>query len=269
MNLLNKFQAVTIQNDTRISEIDRKYCEKQERMYKEAITAMNNTLEIFKTIHKLHVEDKGESIHYHYEYIDHHEDIRHTEERSKKIKNNFISNIVGHFERVYNVTLEKSKIRDKYNISVTYQDIVNEIFEQLGGFNFEEKAVKELKDKCKETIYSLDKVTIKKNKLTIIDFVWWDHYSWEGKKLGYSDSKVSPLFRGLSHFETGETETLFYYRSIYKELHEGERKYDIFSKYEIGYNLVNSIKVFKNGKIEIEFQTNEQAEQFKREYLTK
>jgi hypothetical protein len=268
-SLLSKFENVKIENDVRISEIDRKYCEKEENMYRESITAMNNTLDLFKTIHKLHIEEKDNSSHYHYEYIDHYEDIRHIEDRIKKIKNNFISNITGHFQRVYNVTLESGEIKQKYDISVTYQNIVDEIFEQLGGFNFEEKAVKELKDKCRETIYRGDKITINKNILTIADFVWWDHYSWEGHRIGYSDSKVSPLFKALSHFETDETETLFYYQNIYKQLSEGEKRYSIFNKYEIGYNLVNSVKFFKNGKIEITFQTNQQAEEFKREYLTK
>lgn len=268
-SLLSKFNSVTIQNDTRISELDRKYCENQEKMFKEAVTAMNNALELFKTIHKLHTEEKGKSEHYHYEYIDHHHDIRHTENRLKEIKNNFINNIISHFQRAYNVTLESGGIKIKYDINVTYDNIVDEIFNQLGGFNFEEKAVNELIAACKDTIYRNDKITIKKNKLTINDFVWWDStWTWDGLRIGYSDKKVSPLFKGLSHFETGSTETLFYFANIYSQLTKGSKHHDIFSKYEIGYNLVEAIKFFKNGKIEIVFQTNQQAEEFKRIYLT-
>ena len=54
---------------------------------------------------------------------------------------------------------------------------------------------------------------------------------------------------------------------IYQELRRGSGVYDIFSKYEIGINNVESFKVFKNKKIEIVFSEHENAETFKNEYL--
>lgn len=264
--LLNKFDMVTIENDTRISEFDRKYCEKQERMYNEAVTAMKQTLELFKGIYENYSDsDKKNYKH----YIDSHSDIRHIEDRLTDFKNSFIHRIISHFEKTYNVTLRDSDINRKYkDIEVTYNNIVDEIFEQLGGFNFEEKAVNELIKACKETVYNDTKIKVTKNKLSIQDFVYWQSYSWDNSyTIGYSDGKVNSLFKALSHFEEGSTDTLFYYDQIYEQLNAGSREYDILSKFEIGYNIVESIKFFKNGKVEIVFQTHEQAQQFATTYL--
>lgn len=264
-NLLSKFNNIEIKNDTRISDIDKKYCENQEEMYKEAIQAMKQTLELFKSIHE---KTKGEERYSNNGYIDNYKDIRHFEDRLNDFKSEFIYKIISHFERSYNVTLRDSELKQKYDYDdVTYQDIVNEVFEQLGGFNFNEKAVNEIKEKTRSLIYRDVKVTVKKNKLSLNDFVWWDH-TWDNKKrLGYSDSKVTPLFKGLSHFETESVDTLHYYSTIYNELYNGEEKHDIFSKFELGYNKILSLKFFKNGKLEIEFETNQQAKEFTKEYL--
>lgn len=266
MNLLNKFQNVTIQNESRISELDSVYCEKQEKLYRESIQLMESTLNAFTKVYISYSDMDKKNYN---TYITEYEELNFFKKRMDAYKEGFIHRVIYHFEKAYNVTLKKEGLSKKYDFSITYNNIIDEIFEQLGGFNFEEKSIKELKDKVRDTIYNEDKIIIKKNKLTINDFVWWNHYSWEGKRLSYSDSKMMPLFKALSHYETGSTDTLFYYKSIFNELYEGEKKHDIFSKYEIGYNLVNSFKVFKNGKIEIVFQTNQQAEEFKREYLVK
>lgn len=266
-NLLNKFQAVTISNDNRISEKDRAYCEKHEKMYLEAVTAMKQALNSFQSIFDNNKTNEYDSA-YRRGYIDQYDDINKMKDRITKVKNDFISNILYHFQDQYSVTLSSADIKVKYKEKeITYQNVIDEIFEQLGGFNFNEKAVKELKDKSRETVYNKDHITVKKSKLILNNFIWWDSYSWEGKKLGYSDSKVKPLFAALSHFETGETETEFYYNSIYTKLYEGEKKNDIFSKFDLGYNIVKSIKCFKNGKLEIEFESMEQALEFSKEYL--
>jgi hypothetical protein len=266
-SLLNKFSSVKIENSSRISETDQAFCEKQEKMYREALAALQKTLEMFTEIYNSYTDyDKKNYI----TYIDDHNDIWHIKDRIVKIKDSFISRIVNHFKQAYKVTLETGELYRKYkDIDVTYQNIVDEVFEQLGGFNFEEKAIQEIKNNCRDSIYNDDKITIKKGKLIINDYIYWGH-TWDNKKrLGYSDSKIMPLFKALSHFETESIETLFYYDQMYNALYEGEGKFDIFSNYEIGYNIVNTIKFFKNGKIEIEFQTQQQAEEFKKEYLTK
>ena len=266
-SLLDKFKTVEIKNDTRITEADKEYCENQERMYKEAIEAMQQTLETFKRIHDTYTKDIHDF--YNRGYIDQYQDIRHIEDRMKNYQTSFISNILSYFERTYSVTLRDEKVFDRYDFTVTYKNIIDEVFEQLGGFNFNEKAVNELKEKSREAVYNADKIAIKKNKLSIQSYIWWDNTWNDKKRIGWGDRRVNPLFKSLSHYETNKSNLTEYFEGLIEELQQGEEKYDIFNKYELGYNKVQSIKCFKNGKIEIEFQTMQQAEEFKREYLTK
>jgi hypothetical protein len=262
--LLNKFANVTIKNENRISELDQKYCEKQEKTYREALHVMEKTLESFKLIYNNYSDaDKNN----YSTYIDKFDDIRHLEDRIEKIKGGFISRIIYHFEKTYNVTLKDPELKKKYDVTVTYQDIVNEVFEQLGGFNFNEKAVQEIKDKISNEVRN-DNIEIKKNKLTIPYFVYVDHFDkkWGRIRMSYScRDKVGRLFKALTHFEIGETETVWYYQNIQQSLNEDNP----FIKYELGYEKVQSIKFFQNGKVEITFQNMQQAEEFKNEYLTK
>lgn len=263
--LLNKFQSVTIQNDIRISEIDRAFCEKQEKMYKEAIQAMQQTLELFKNIYATYPENDNYD-YYSKGYIDDYKDIKHIEDRMNDFKNNFINKVLRHFEKAYNVTLESAEIIKKYDLDITYNNIIDEIFEQLGGFNFNEKAIQEIKDRLKNSIRN-NNVSVNKNKVSINNFIYIDHFDkkWGRVRLSYgSKETINKLFNALSLFETGETENTFYYNSLLKKLEND----DPFYKHEIGYNSVQSIRPYQNGKIEIVFKTSEQAQQFKNEYLT-
>lgn len=261
MSILNKFANVTIENETRISKEDQLFCEAQERFYKEALNALLTALVALKAVFNTYVKvdqyDRG--------FIDDHYDIRHTEDRMKAIKNEFISRICSHFQKTYNITIETGDIKQKYDLNVTYQNVIDEIFDQLGGFNFNEKAVKEIKEKISNEV-KYDKIEVKNNKLTISSFIYIDHFDkkWGKIRMSYNcREKVYKLFTALSHFETGEKEILYYY----KQLAESFREDNPFTKFELGYNLVQSIKSFQNGKVEIVFQTNQQAEEFKREYL--
>lgn len=266
-SILSKFDNITIENDERISPADKEYCELKEAKYNSALSIMKQCLSLYNSIYDPTTDDgyrsedsKG--------YIDKHYDIKHTEERIDKIKNEFISDIMYYFEKTYNVTLAKNEVKQKFDSDLTYENIIDEVFEQLGGFNFTEKAITEIKEASRNTIYRDDKISINKGKISIIDYIYWDN-SWDNKykKLGYSDTKVRTLFAALSHYETGNTDTLYYYDDMYNEFYRGSQDFDIFSKYTLGHNKVNSFKNFKNGKIEIEFQTNEQAQEFVSNYL--
>ena len=66
-----------------------------------------------------------------------------------------------------------------------YDIIVDNIIEQLGGYNFIDKAEKEIKDEFKNVLRH-DKIKIKNVKISIDDFFYID--SWD---LKYKTYKVS------------------------------------------------------------------------------
>ncbi|MCY9398072.1 hypothetical protein [Bacillus inaquosorum] len=259
MNILSKLNEITIDNNDRIAETDRKYCENQFELYVAAREALQQALNIIKPAY-----EKEKS------YLNEYRDIDPIEKRLKEIKEQFISNVVHHFSRQYKVTLDTADINKKYDLYLTHHDITAEIFEQLGGFNFEEKAVHELIEASKATIYNFNKyVSIKKASLSITDFVWWDTWGWDGYRLSWNSKKESSLFTALSHFENGSVKMLDSLFEMYKEIEKGSNHYDIFSKYELNLEKIKSVKVFKNSKITIEFNDHALAQEFANTYLKK
>ncbi|MGG0877585.1 hypothetical protein [Bacillus inaquosorum] len=258
MNILSKLDEITIDNNDRIAETDRKYCENQFELYVAAREALQQALNIIKPAYE---KEKG--------YLNDYRDIDPIEKRLKEIKEQFISNVVHHFSRQYKVTLDTEDINKKYDLYLTHNDIIAEIFEQLGGFNFEEKAVHELIVKTKSTIYNFDKVSIKKASLSIANFISWDAWGWNGFSLSHGSKKEQSLFTALSHFENGSVKMLDSLFNIYKEMEKGSNLHDIFSKYDLGYEKIKSVKIFKNRKITIEFKNQTLAQEFANTYLKK
>ncbi|WP_416656051.1 hypothetical protein [Bacillus amyloliquefaciens] len=267
MNILSKLNEVTINNTSRIAETDRKFCENQYEQYVAAREALQQALNIIKPAYEEEKKSLDNSLNRC--YLNEYCDIAPIEKRLEEIKEYFISEVVYHFSRQYKVTLDTAVINKKYDIYLTQHDIIAEIFEQLGGFNFEEKAVHELIEKTKSTIYNFDKVSIKKTSLSIAGFISWDAWGWNGFSLSHGSNKEQSLFTALSHFENGSVKMLDSLFNIHEEMRKGSNDHDIFSKYEFGYEKIRSIKIFKNRKITIEFKNQTLAQEFANTYLKK
>ncbi|MCY9145961.1 hypothetical protein [Bacillus sp. T9C1] len=266
MNILSKLNEITINNNDRIAETDRKYCENQFELYVAAREALQQALDIIKPVYEKEKSSPNNTISLYGSYLDDYDDIKHLERRLEQIKKHFVSQIVYHFSRQYNVSLNTKIINEKYDLNLTHHHIIDEIFEQLDGFSFEERAVHELIEASKNTIYDFDnKVTIKKSSLSINNYVWWD--TWWGYSL---KSGLTQLYIALSHFENGSTKTLDALNKMLEQLRKGDRHFDIFSKYEFeSFEKIKSIKVFKNSKITIEFKNQTLAQEFANTYLKK
>ncbi len=267
-NLLDKFSAIDITVDQRISETEAEYCKRQEMIFYETRDLLKKYLDEMTILHdkynkKDSYRDREESFLYKYD------DLNKVNDRITSIYKAFISRITGFFTGRHNVTLSSSEIEKKYDEnSISYSIILDEIFEQLGGLSFKEKAVEEIKAASRNVVYNKTNIQITKNKLSISDLIYWDtSVIDESKSVRYDDKRVKPLFLALSHFMNDSVEMHYRLNEIYQAFYRGSKEYDIFSKYEIGIFNVESLKVFKNGKIEIVFSEHENAEAFKNEYL--
>lgn len=268
INLIDKFSSIDITVDQRISELEAEYCKKQEMIFYESRDLLKKYLDEMTTLYEKHSKkdvyrDREES------FLNEYEDLDKVKSRIKGIYRAFIQRITEFFVKRYNVTLSSSKIEEKYDEkSISYSIVLDEIFEQLGGLSFKEKAIEEIKVASRNVVYNKSKIQITKNKLSINDWIYWDtSIVNENKSVRYDDIRVKPLWLALSHFMNGSVEMGDRLSQIYQELRRGSGDYDIFSKYEIGLNNLESLKMFKNGKIEIVFNEHENAEAFKNEYL--
>jgi hypothetical protein len=257
-DILSKFDNVEVKNTSRISEKDEEFCKDHEMQYKEFITFANKYMD--------YLENNKLNNRYFYS-------TSLTENMFNKmrdIKCSFIENIVEYFRKEYKVTLKSETINKKHDINITYDMIVSDIIEQLGGYNFTDKASKEIKDalksKVKRTYKEEPNATVKNNKVILDDFFYIDSFDkkWGTCKVSYgSDEGFYKLLKAVSHFEQGVFENK--YSALYDTITR-EKDDDVFKTHNLMCIKAESMKVFKNGKVEIIFKTSAYARQFAKEY---
>ncbi len=258
-SILNKFNDIEINNNSRITTEDQTFCEDQEKQYKEFITFSDDYL-LYLNYNSISNKFFNSS-----NLI-----IEMDKTRDYK-KNQFILNIINHFRDEYKVTLKDDPIQKKYNTDITYNIIIDEIIEQLGGYTFKDKAEKEIKDtfkNCLEYNLKYNNIKLKKCKLTIEDFFQIDYWDVKYKKytVGYnSDDKFYKLFKALSHFMFRANE--MYFNTIYRTITQ-EQNEQVFTTHNLSHSGQGalSLKLYKNGKIDLEFSSVEYAQQFAKEY---
>jgi hypothetical protein len=278
-NLLIKFDNIKIENEERISREDKEFCELQEKVYfkgKEVYLNFINQIKQLKTEAE-EIGEKYKTVIERFTYkqetaLYHSYSVGDLENIINKMKNKFISIIISYFQTNYNVTFECEKIQEKYKntLNITYNIILDEIFNALGGLTFIEKESKEIKEKIKENTknYREDesKVKLNKTKISIDSYVYID--SWDVKwgglpKVHYnSEDQLYSIIKGLKHYSEGTVNLTNNEKSfIRSELREKIGDYK-----DLSYNKVKNIKIFKNGKCEINFISSQDALTFAKEY---
>jgi hypothetical protein len=109
-------------------------------------------------------------------------------------------------------------------------------------------------------------IKLNKTKVIIDDFFSVDTWNkkYGSEEVHYSSRKnFYTLFKALSQFNYGSPDYPFVnvYETIIREKNE-----KVFTTHTLANNGVLSIKLFKNGKIELVFSTSEYAEKFAKEY---
>jgi len=254
-DILSKFDEIEVNNNTRIAPEDQIFCEETENEYNEFIKFSNDYLEYLSNNSLSNIFYNSEAL------------IVEMDKAREYKKDLFISKVVNYFEDKYKVTLSSDPIQKKYNsISIKHDIIVDEIISQLEGYNFTDKAEKEIKDEFKNAL-RYDKIKIKNTKISIESFFQLDYFNvkYGTYEVGYgSDEKFYKLFKALSHFLYGSTENFFSdtYSTITRETNDNVFKtHDIHTK-----DMIKTLKVYKNGKIDLEFNTPDHMRKFAREY---
>ncbi len=254
-DIFNQFDNIEINNNSRISEDDEKFCMEKQKAYNEFIEYTNSYIQYLKDNSFSNIFLNSNSL------------INEMNEKRVNNKDCFITKIVNHFKDKYKVTLEYKSIQYKYDINsnINYNIIVTEIIDQLGGYSFSDKAEKELKDEFKNTIRH-NEVNIKNTKISINSFFYID--SWDVKyktyKVAYScDEKFRKLFKAFSHFLYKSNDS--YFSNLYNII-SNEKDEAVFKTHEIANKGITALKLYKNGKIDIEFSSSEYTRKFAKEY---
>lgn len=282
MTLFEKFDAIEIQNDTRISDTDREFCKRQQAAYTTAKSDLEKLKDFWKSISErqsafLTESDYGSSV-----YLS---GLSLSESKINdqicSLHDKLIEQIIRYFNNTYSISVSQYEISkvllpqkpdygwysynaeeyEKYenellSLVLKYEDIVERIFEQTDGNGLWEQALYELKEKCRSAAwrYGSPKYERKKNVVQFSDSSYGDWELCEGMK---------NILRGIIHYETGsftitpaDFNTFFIRGRQYTDTFE----FPLRTK-------ISKIRIFKNGRVDLKFSDESAAITFIEEYL--
>lgn len=252
-NLLNIFDEIKIENNNRIDLEDKIYCEKYDKIYIETFILYRNILSDLINLYNkqiINVQDEFDlSISFYGDF-----GINKVIDSIIDLKERFINKICYHFEKKYNITINSNKIFEKYkDVEVEYEKrkntdktinteiiqykhinyniILDEIFIQLGGFSFKEKAIDEIKKKARMPLYW--------NKYR----KYWN-YEVKGKTIKFK-TNINDVYPALYYYDNNETNLI-----------------DCFT-----HNKIEDYRHFDNGNTDIKFYNASDALDFAKRYL--
>ena len=255
MELLNMFENIKIENKERLSKEDLAYCKKQEYIYLTAYEAYDNFLNVIDELQEFDCKELKEIYNINLHAVSYGFNKFDIDKQLSNINSHYIWSVVEYFQRKYNVSIDGKKIEVKANTDKIDNDfIIDEIFQQLGGFSFEDKATQEIIEKMKEkTKYS--NTVVKNKKITFEKYIWFD--KWFNEVSYDSIGDLNKLFSAFNHFSNGGLNK--------KEIIEKSNIRQL-GTYELDFEGVESIKLYKNGKIDINFIDGATALKFANTY---
>lgn len=295
MNLLTKFDSVEIKADTRISESDRIFCEAHQAAYDSARTSLqeleffwNDMLDQQREL----LTPTGESSETYlvtYNGLKLSDDI--IQKQIHSLHPLFICQLASHFSRTYHFSINTNDIVDnlvpqkptdrwvenykelikKYTqdldeLSLRYSDVLEQIFLQTGGRAFSEQALLELKEKCHEASWITSNGTPrfeqKKSVIQLTGYACSCRSQYSGDIWELTD-RTKNILRGIAHFETDS------FNLIPASLSRALNRYDsLDNPYEFpDCKKILSLRMFKNGRVDLKFTSEAHASQFIEEYM--
>lgn len=291
MSLLDKFSAVEVKTDNRISEEDRAFCQTQQKAYEEAKDALIKIRGLWKDLVKNQEELLGAVMTDSYSretYIRLNgfstTDIRNKIEYLPEL---FINAIVSYFNRKYHVSVSEMEVKKKLipespqfdweksrtkeyhkqmrELTLKYEDVLEQIFVQLGGRTFGERALDELKEKCHKFSWNnykgLPEYEVQNETIHFKGYAC-SFDAWLSRNVWKFNDGMRDVLRGLAHFETQQ---LDYLPKDIDFLVGYDDKCS--SSYEFDYEKFKRIRMFKNHRVDVKFASKEIAHQFAEQYL--
>lgn len=285
MNLLEKLDAVEIKTDNRISEADRAFCQSRQNAYDDARQILLDLRQQWKrTVSEQ--EQKYETDH----YIDiPNFSVLVIRERMEDLHGQFISAIVGHFNSLYHVSVSTEEIKEVLlpkeprqhgwdvdkaavtayrkemrNLALRYESVLDQIFIQLGGRTFAERALDEIKEKCHSAAWNqyrkVPEFEVKGDTIRFTSYAC-KFSDWITPEWKLSDG-MKDILHGIAYFETGR------FGCYPPDFHELMRWSAVkYSEVDFDCKKIKRLKMFKTNRVDVKFAGKALANQFAEEYL--
>lgn len=301
MSLLAKFNAVKVTADSRITAADRAFCEAHQAAYDAACVSLRDLAEMAEKAEAVQkkimqpLEEEATRMYYHSYFAPSgtHFGASDFFERLEHIHGDFITHVAEHFKRQYGVSISVEELKEAlipqapghcgywrteaeieeyqkfteklHAMSLRWEDIVDRIFVQIGGFSFAAQAEKELKEKCHTAAWNVYRhqpvYTVKSRVIRFTNVCHNSSYSiYSNEAELYEDGKS--IVRALSHFENGDAGSCIHQLEEYVgfKFERGDKEHPIDCE------KLSGIKFFKNGRMDVRFKSEALARQFVEEY---
>lgn len=292
MNLAEKLANVDMTADNRISTEDRKYCETHQKAYELAIENLKGLIFFWECAEAEQDDilgDYDKDTRSYSSYISISDfSINKVNEKIITVHEKFIRYLVNHFDRTYHIELDVDKIidflipkkpeyeytervnyekrveawkKEMENLSLKFEDILDQILIQLDGRTFIERALDEIIENCRYHAWSNGKpcFEVKGDTIRFKDYScsytdWYSRDNWE------LASGMKTIIPALYHYETGAFGN---YPYIFNRLFS---RFD-YAELDFNNNKLKTIKCFKNGRVDIRFTSKIVASEFADKYL--
>ena len=298
MDILSKFATVKAKSIQRITDTDQKYCTAQQAAYEAAKSALSE-LKFFwedalQTQKQILSDTDTSCNHYLTDYDCLNISSEKIQSQYNQLHKTLIMQLVHYFNHLYNISLSYTDIVEKLvpqepkyqysyekkeeqyikeyekyeeslrTLSLTADQIVEEIFSQMDGRGLTEQALYELKGKCHSAAWAdyhkTPKYELHKDILRFPGYAC-SHSDYSSSPWSLS-SELKNVLRGIAHFETDTFSCIP--REILRLL-SYSYSYDLTTFTEC--QKVKQLKMFKNGRVDIKFENAGYAKEFVENYL--
>lgn len=294
MGLIEKFAAVEIKVDTRISEQDKQFCERQQAAYTAALHGFQELTFFWEDMLSaqralLGEPDSPPRAYNQYLVPDGDDGPKITIQRLRvqidTLHQKFIQKLTGYFRSVYNITVEEKKIISELllpkppkskkqalkeyllwasSIQLHYEDIVTQILSCFDGRTPSEQSLQELCRRCNEAVWCNSRHKAKfERKYAVISFLG-TFCSFQNDRQHWTfTSNMGPVLLCAAHFETG---ALNKYPACFPSPPFDET-YECNQMDFGGCEKLAQLRLFKNGRVDLRFTSEDYANQFIDAYL--
>lgn len=290
MGLLDKLAQVEITADSRLPEDDLMFCETQQQAYDESRRAFREIRRYWKKALQAQKDLLGTSSDGSLPYFgsNYRFGITDINRELEKLHSKFISELTGHFNTKYRMTISVGAIQehliptepDPYKcdkdtsneyhrtlraLALHYEDVVDQMFIQLDGLSFVERAFQELRTKCHKAAYwsnSNAGYDRKGDTLRFGGYFCSCDERW-GREEWRLAERMQDIFTAVAHYETntfGRFPAGFSELLGYSDVSTSQFQFPTCQK------LVH-LRMFKNGRVDLKFKTAALAKEFAETYL--
>ena len=161
------------------------------------------------------------------------------------------------------------------HLPLRYEQIVDEIITQLGGFSFQERAVNEMLARCWKaghrenwrTNKTEEEFAVKGDTLKLLDSGYWCHChdeSWRSYVEWSTSDGLKHVLDAVAYFQCGRMNEGYLW---FPELFKYDTRENVFPICNM--EKVRNIKLFKNGRVDIKFSSAAFAQEFVENYMRK